>query len=610
MSTKSSTPEVTPTLSRWMPAFYAVCMALIMLGYVRYSHFQIDGDAVSYMDISSAILHGRWHETVNGYWNPGYPALLAFGKLLTHADRLHELHVFYWVNFFIFLGSIGCTICLVRSLLSIRADEREKSSEEISWAFNSTFVYVTSFSLVFYCWLHEFSLGKIRVDALFASILLVAFSALLRLTFQKSYPSAILCGLFFGLTYWIKSPGFIIALLSFTAFAIFIFTQPILAHAKLRLLLATIVFGIVVAPYITALSLQKGRLDFGDSGALNYVWAVSGSGPQHLLNGQSCRLGSASTHLRHPAKKILANPVVYFFPYFSHATDGPWYDPSYFNDGSRIHFRLRAQVLTWLLQSRRVLVFVIGHSQFLALLFLCWFWGMRIPSQTHATNLLLTLWGIAIFFGCLLLSVHFEDRYFVDLFWIAWIPTLALLSVPHTSKTGHSLTLGAATFLAVSVLILGTQNLMLRRQAVLLSGIQNGWYNPEEFHAAAYLAHNLAPAGAPIACFHACDSDSYWARLASVHITAEIYDTRYMTDASHPGQEWHSLPNKPAVLDSLRAVGIAGIVGRFNTQPAPDPSLTETWQHLAGNYYWLPTQEPEAKISGTQTPVTPQPAAH
>ncbi|MGC1784368.1 MAG: hypothetical protein WA708_17730 [Acidobacteriaceae bacterium] len=65
---------------KWLPAAYIMSMAVVMLGYVYYDPFQIDRDAVSYMDIGSAILHGRWHETVNGLWNPGYPALLALGK--------------------------------------------------------------------------------------------------------------------------------------------------------------------------------------------------------------------------------------------------------------------------------------------------------------------------------------------------------------------------------------------------------------------------------------------------------------------------------------------------------------------------------------------------
>lgn len=72
-------------LWRYLPTGYFVCMVVIMLGYVRYDAYQIDGDAVTYMDIADLVAHGQWHKLINGLWNPGYPALLALGKLLTHA---------------------------------------------------------------------------------------------------------------------------------------------------------------------------------------------------------------------------------------------------------------------------------------------------------------------------------------------------------------------------------------------------------------------------------------------------------------------------------------------------------------------------------------------
>jgi hypothetical protein len=85
-------------LYKWSPTLYACGAAALMLGYVRYDLYQIDGDAVSYMDIASAMLHGRWHDVVNGLWNPGHPALLALGKLLTHADR------YAWSAHLVFAG--------------------------------------------------------------------------------------------------------------------------------------------------------------------------------------------------------------------------------------------------------------------------------------------------------------------------------------------------------------------------------------------------------------------------------------------------------------------------------------------------------------------------
>ncbi len=78
------------------------------------------------------------------------------------------------------------------------------------------------------------------------------------------------------------------------------------------------------------------------------------------------------------------------------------------------------------------------------------------------------------------------------------------------------------------------------------------------------------------------------------------YDERYMRDAGHPAQEWRSLPNKPAILAALRTVDIPGIVGRFHQPPDEDATIPERWQHLAGDYYWLPTQTPPANNASTR----------
>ena len=37
------------------------------------------------------------------------------------------------------------------------------------------------------------------------------------------------------------------------------------------------VFAMVAGPYVAALSMQKHRFDFGDSGSLNYAWFAGGT---------------------------------------------------------------------------------------------------------------------------------------------------------------------------------------------------------------------------------------------------------------------------------------------------------------------------------------------
>jgi hypothetical protein len=159
---------------------YVACMAAVMLGYVRYDPYQIDGDALSYMDIAGSLTHWRWHEAINGLWNPGYPAVLAIAKYLTRPGRMQELQFFYWANFVIFIASIGCAYFFVRGILSFRARAIAATQQGATWALPDSLVYLASFAIVFLNWLNEFSPGKVRVDGLFASLLLLAFGSVVR----------------------------------------------------------------------------------------------------------------------------------------------------------------------------------------------------------------------------------------------------------------------------------------------------------------------------------------------------------------------------------------------------------------------------------------------
>jgi len=572
------------TIYRWAPTLYACSMAILMLGYVRYDPYQIDGDAVSYMDIASAMLHGRWQDIVNGIWNPGYPALLALGKLLTHADRLHELQAFYWVNYFIFLGSIACTAFFVRSLLRVRDNYTKENIYTNAWAIPAPLLYVAAYSVVLFSWQQEFSFGKIKVDGLYASLLLIAFGCLLRVAFTGSGVSSAGMGLTLGLACLVKSPGFILAGMAFVVLAVYVFKQSSVDLPKRTLLLAMIAFGVVVAPYITALSIQKGRFDWGDSAKLNYAWHVSGTLPIHLLDNQPWRFGSASVHLKHPDIEVLSDPVVVYFPYFPHATYGTWFDPSYWNDGVHSFFRFKPQFQASFRQSRHLVRFLFTHSILFALFLLALIYGMRVTQVVPLRKMLVFLYAVFVLSCLMYLCVHFEDRYIAGIFWIAWITTLGFLIAPHTNANGRHQTEGATMFLAVTILLLGVQPIIVARETAILTGAYSGWYNAEEFGAARALKAQGVLSESDVACFRACNTGAYWARLASVHITSEIYDSRYMPDGGSPNQIWDSLPNKPEVYAALRGVGAKGIVGRFDDPP----SATEGWQRLAGHYYWMP----------------------
>jgi hypothetical protein len=278
---------------------YPFCMAMIMLGYVRYDPYQLDGDAISYMDIASSLAHRRWHEAANGYWYPGYPALLAIAEKFNRSGRMQELNAFYWVNYAVFLACIGCTWFFARAILHLRVRSDASCQDGPTWALSDSLVYAASFAIVFLSWLNEFSPGKIRVDGLFASLLLLAFGSIVRAIDTGSIRAYLSIGVFLGIAYLVKSPGFVIALLSLFLLAYVLYRDGQLKASTWKLAVASLIFFIICGSYIAILSLQKHRLDFGDSARLNYAWCVDGTAPQHLLNNQFARFGDSQVALKH-----------------------------------------------------------------------------------------------------------------------------------------------------------------------------------------------------------------------------------------------------------------------------------------------------------------------
>src|SRR5580704_7804237 len=124
-----TSPELN-RLSYWLRRLwpiYCFLAALVTFGYALYDSYQMDGDAVAYMDIGDLIRAHNWHAIINGYWNPLYPSLLALGHTLFHPTRYTELHAYYMVNFGIFLLEMLAVVAFTDALVQLR-ELRETST--------------------------------------------------------------------------------------------------------------------------------------------------------------------------------------------------------------------------------------------------------------------------------------------------------------------------------------------------------------------------------------------------------------------------------------------------------------------------------------------------
>jgi hypothetical protein len=105
-----------------------------------------------------------------------------------------------------------------------------------------------------------------------------------------------------------------------------------------KMLLCSSVFVLVAAPFVAAISLQKGRLTIGDSGKANFIMMQG----KMSLGAQNS--GEASAPFSAPrVHELLGMP--YFTEYANPVagTDPKHYDPSYWWDGATVHFSLAAQ---------------------------------------------------------------------------------------------------------------------------------------------------------------------------------------------------------------------------------------------------------------------------
>jgi hypothetical protein len=591
-------PENSP-LHRWLRRFwpvYCLLVALAVFGYTRFDPYQIDGDAVSYMDIGDLIRSHQWPGIVNGYWHPLYPAALALGHSLSHSTRFNELHAYYMVNFAIFLLEMLAVVAYTDSVIRLR-----DTHAALIGGYKPSLFLLTRYplrylglALLVIASQRELSVGKVRPDALLQAMLLFGFSALLGYLATDRLRYAALMGISLGLAFLTKSFAFPLSLLSVALLAVFALVWQ--RRKPMRVALAVVVvlacFGAVAGPYVAALSKQKGRLNFGDSGSLNYAWYVGGTEKMHLQNGTPAIYGTSDVHLYHPEKILLDQPVVASYKQFSYGTYPPWFDPTYWNDHIKPHINPGPQVRTILREMVLSVRYLLNHPEGWLLLLVLVLIGARPDLCRRLTGngfwVAPLLLGIAIF--AIYSLVNIEERY-VTVGWLAVILTLfASLRPPHGSERRvEVVATSSVLILLLALLAVGesVRRVAEMRRNLSVGGYSTGWEKADIFNAAHGINQLGVGPGDAVACIgtNACLNDIYWARVAGVRILTEIYLPK-----PFPYTSLASTPNLQAAIETARKDGARLIVGYFDpTVMKTNDPITSGWISLGNtDYYALP----------------------
>ena len=600
---------VSTLLRRFFP-FYCALAALATFGYALYDGYQIDGDAVAYMDLGDLLRAHHWAGIVNGYWHPMYPAFLALGHTIFRATPATELRAYYLVNFGILLLGMVAVVCFTDSIVRLReaASQRvsESASQRVGYLLDRTMLRYLGLALLVIASQRELSLGKIRPDALMQAFLLFAIAALLTHLANGRLRYAALMGVALGCAYLTKSFAFVFAFLCIIALALFRWIW--LRHRAVRIapaaLVAFLCFAVVAGPYVAALSRQRQRFDFGDSGTLNYAWYVGGTEKMHLQPTQTGQFGSSEVHLKHPERELMHAPLVLSYAEMPYGTYPDWFDTTYWNEQIKPHFNLRQDLPRATRDSVLMVRYLFNHPEALLLLALLVLLGarpeLRWKPGRHVTNafwLVPLLLGVAIW--CIYAIVNTEERYVTVAYFCVILTLFAALHLPDAqSEAGSPAARGPAVNLrfTASALILLLALLATgeslrtvfedRRQLSLIKS-PGGWTSPTMVHIAEGLQSLGVKPGDTVACIGhtACLNDPYWARLAGVRILTEIYDPEtpvypFLAD----------LPNRDEVIATVRAQGAKVLVGDFDNARVSDSNPAfRGWQQLGDTtFYALP----------------------
>jgi hypothetical protein len=615
-----NSPEPT-RLAYWLYRLwplYCFLAALVTFGYALYDPYQIDGDAVAYMDIGDLMRSHQWTGVINGYWNPLYPAALSLGHILFHPTRYTELHAYYMVNFGIFLLEMLAVVVFTDALVQLR-ELRETATATSPRPFlpflldRYTLRYLGIAILVISSQ-RELSMGKVRPDALLLAFLLFALAALLKHLATSHLRYAALMGLALGLAYLTKSFAFVFTLLCILALVAFRFfwQRQSIARITAAALLVLVCFSIIAGPYIAALSKQKGRFDFGDSGNLNYVWFVAGTEKMHLQQYQTALFGASDVHLKHPEKQLLNDPPTFSYKELPYGTYPDWFDASFFNERIKAHMNPRLQIIVIGQCILRILRYMANHPEAYALLLLLLLLGARLyPAWRPSAN---AFWLVPFLLGiatlCVYGIVNVEDRYLSAAFLALLLPLFAAMRIsPATENPAvqniATRTAASAAIVLFALLAIGESARIvgeLRRHLVFALS-PTGWYDHDIFPAAHALNDLGVGPGDTVACIGtiACTYDHYGARLAGVRILTEIYEPN---PPLYPYLA--ATPNREQAYGVARREGAKVLVGYFDPGLMTGASpVSAGWRELGQTHFYalplnlLPTETTPATAENT-----------
>ncbi|MEO7083014.1 MAG: hypothetical protein ABI442_08695, partial [Gemmatimonadaceae bacterium] len=289
--------------------------------------FIVGPDGISYLDLSDAVVTGRWSLLVSTYWSPLYPFLVgvarAVGGGVGPAGEVPVMHV---VNLLAFIGMSAAFEYMLMSILQLASRVRGS-------ALNSATGLAAVYALFAVVALTMIPLELTTPDLLCATTVFVAFGAMLRLRngAQHAGRNAVVLGAALGIGALAKSFMVPWAIVCLASLAVAMRRRGMKAVS-----FAGVTWVLILAPWATVLSHAAGHFTVGDAGRLTYAWYVNEQNPPSL--------GGVPVGARTPATDVILPGVG--VPGDAMGTDPMWFDPGRWNRGVVPHLNIAQQMAT------------------------------------------------------------------------------------------------------------------------------------------------------------------------------------------------------------------------------------------------------------------------
>jgi hypothetical protein len=501
---------------RWTLWILVLGAGLLLSWSKRYS---FDEDGLSFLDISDGAFRGHASLFVNAYWSPAYPAVLALLRPVFSFVTRREIVAIHLVNV-VFLGLAWAAFEAVFGVLGKVFLERSSGEDSGGAAQRNAGSLSFVFLGLVFLWLftRQIGLGRTTPDLLLCGVLLLVFRDALLVVHGQNRGAFLRLGVLLGLAYLTKAVVFPVAVFTFCLCGIAFLRRP---ERRAALLSGLLAFAVISGTWIAALSIQKQRLTFGDSGPLNYAWYVNGARNYFHWQGEKQGLGVA----RHPTRLLMRSPEVFAFGgVFPTTTFPPWFDPSYWNEGlqPRVELGPGARHAVVQIRSLRRVVFD-GFGIVVATCLIALWLLLGSPFSAHGNEsrqARFAIVAVPVFAVALLCLVHINGRLAGPFLLPLYLYVLALLLARATPSDSRAV----RAILVAGSIVLGLLFFDFVVTTAAAGPPRHGVSAWEEVASSLRLegvrpGTRIAVAGEIVA---GEESSLYWARIAGLHVEAHV----------------------------------------------------------------------------------------